>query len=81
VAVESANLSLAELEKRHILAIMEKHTSRTQAAKLLGISIRTLRNKLKEYGVHHKDDDSGDATEIGSEGTPGGGGAGQFEFN
>jgi DNA-binding NtrC family response regulator len=53
---EDANLSLAELEKRHILAIMEKNSSRTQAAKLLGISIRTLRNKLNEYGVHNKED-------------------------
>jgi DNA-binding NtrC family response regulator len=61
---ESADLSLAELEKRHILAIMEKNSSRTAAAKLLGISVRTLRNKLNDYGVKNKDGDGGDTEEI-----------------
>ena len=42
--------SLAELEKCHILAAMERcQGNRTSAAKILGISIRTLRNKLNEY--------------------------------
>ena len=42
--------SLAELEKHHILAALEKcHGNRTHAAKILDISIRTLRNKLHEY--------------------------------
>jgi len=41
---------LHELEKRHILAALERcHNNRTQAAKLLDISVRTLRNKLVEY--------------------------------
>src|SRR5581483_8374730 len=41
--------SLAEIEKRHIFAALEKtNNNRTHAAKLLGISIRTLRNKLHE---------------------------------
>jgi DNA-binding NtrC family response regulator len=41
---------LAEMEKRHILAALEKcKGNRTHAAKLLNISIRTLRNKLHEY--------------------------------
>jgi DNA-binding NtrC family response regulator len=45
---ETANL--AEIEKRHILAVLERcRGNRTQAAKLLDISIRTLRNKLHEY--------------------------------
>jgi DNA-binding NtrC family response regulator len=56
---ETATISLAELEKRHILTVMDKNPSRTQAAKVLGISIRTLRNKLNEYGVKNKDDDGG----------------------
>ncbi len=42
--------TLAELEKRHILAALTKTGgNRTHAAKLLDISIRTLRNKLNEY--------------------------------
>ncbi len=41
---------LSEVEKRHILAALEQSKgNRTHAAKVLGISIRTLRNKLNEY--------------------------------
>jgi DNA-binding NtrC family response regulator len=43
-------LTLAEMEKRHILAALDKcNGNRTHAAKLLDLSIRTLRNKLHEY--------------------------------
>jgi DNA-binding NtrC family response regulator len=57
-----AIMSLAEVEKRHIFAAMDKTTgNRTHAAKLLGISVRTLRNKLNEYGVPAKYSDSADA--------------------
>jgi transcriptional regulator with PAS, ATPase and Fis domain len=66
---EAGPVSLAELEKKHILSVMEATPSRTAAAKVLGISIRTLRNKLKEYGVNNKDDDDeSDTTEIKREG-------------
>lgn len=43
--------SLADMERQMILNTLD-HTlgNRTAAAKILGISIRTLRNKLKEYG-------------------------------
>ena len=55
---ESGN-SLAEVEKHHILAALEKtRQNRTHAAKVLGISIRTLRNKLNEYGVKGKESES-----------------------
>jgi DNA-binding NtrC family response regulator len=41
---------LHELEKRHIYAALERcSNNRTQAARVLGISVRTLRNKLNEY--------------------------------
>ena len=52
-----ADLSLAELEKRHILRLLECcEGNRTHAARKLGISIRTLRNKLHEYGVTVRDE-------------------------
>ncbi len=42
--------TLAEVEKRHILtALRESKGNRTHAARMLDISIRTLRNKLNEY--------------------------------
>lgn len=43
-------MSLSEVEKRLILQTLELTAqNRTRAAQLLGISIRTLRNKLNEY--------------------------------
>ena len=53
------SITLAELEKRHILAALEQcKGNRTHAAKLLDVSIRTLRNKLHEYhGTSPKSDD------------------------
>jgi len=42
--------TLADLEKRHIYAALDHcKGNRTHAAKLLDVSIRTLRNKLHEY--------------------------------
>jgi DNA-binding NtrC family response regulator len=42
--------SLEEVEKEHILKALDHcHGSRIQAAEILGISVRTLRNKLKAY--------------------------------
>jgi transcriptional regulator with PAS, ATPase and Fis domain len=47
---ENGTLSIAELEKRAIrIALQKTAGNRTQAAAKLGISIRTLRNKLHEY--------------------------------
>ncbi|MCZ7637228.1 MAG: helix-turn-helix domain-containing protein [Verrucomicrobia bacterium] len=49
-APDAPPLTLGELERQHILAVLERcHNNRTQAARLLDISIRTLRNKLHEY--------------------------------
>lgn len=43
-------MSLSEVEKRLILQTLELTSqNRTRAAQMLGISIRTLRNKLNEY--------------------------------
>ena len=45
-----AGLSVREVEKKLIVTTLKQvNDNRTQAAELLGISIRTLRNKLKEY--------------------------------
>jgi len=45
-----AGMSVREMEKKLIFhTLNEVNDNRTQAAELLGVSIRTLRNKLKEY--------------------------------
>ncbi|MBM6596281.1 helix-turn-helix domain-containing protein [Microvirga sp. BT291] len=42
--------SLAEVERRLIMGTLDRCLgNRTHAARTLGISIRTLRNKLNEY--------------------------------
>jgi len=49
-AVFSSAMSLAEMEERLILKTLEcEGGNRTRAAETLGISVRTLRNKLTEY--------------------------------
>lgn len=48
-------MTLGEAERQLILKTLEyTRQNRTQAAKLLGISIRTLRNKLHEYSGHQE---------------------------
>lgn len=45
-------MTMAELEHNAIFATLEEQEgNRTRAAKVLGISLRTLQRKLKEYGV------------------------------
>ncbi len=49
-ATEGPSLCLKDMEQRLISKALEKtQGNRTHAAKILGISIRTLRNKLNEY--------------------------------
>ena len=45
-----AGLTLAEVEKKLIMQTLNLTAqNKSQAARILGISIRTLRNKLNEY--------------------------------
>jgi transcriptional regulator with GAF, ATPase, and Fis domain len=45
-----ANITLREVERQMILhALQKSDNNRTHAARLLGVSVRTLRNKLQEY--------------------------------
>jgi DNA-binding NtrC family response regulator len=46
----NVGMPLSEVEKNHILRVLESSGgNRTRASETLGISIRTLRNKLQEY--------------------------------
>jgi len=59
-AAESGDedLTMDEIERRAIIAALEKTGgNRTQAAERLGIGLRTLQRKLKEYRMAGKDDD------------------------
>ncbi|MBI2194975.1 MAG: sigma-54-dependent Fis family transcriptional regulator [Planctomycetes bacterium] len=48
--------SLADMERAHILRILrETHGSKSQAAEFLGISLKTLYNKLTSYGLSAPD--------------------------
>lgn len=48
--IEMIGITLSEMEKKLILQTLEMtQQNRTKAAQILGISIRTLRNKLSEY--------------------------------
>jgi DNA-binding NtrC family response regulator len=56
-AAEEAPRTMEEIERRAILAALEKTGgNRTQAAELLGIGLRTLQRKIKEYRMAGKAD-------------------------
>ena len=49
-ALTSHNITLKDMERKFILEILEKvQGNKTKASKILGISVRTIRNKLNEY--------------------------------
>nr|WP_059359813.1 sigma-54 dependent transcriptional regulator [Parachlamydia acanthamoebae] len=48
-------MTLQELEKRLIIETLQaQHNNRTKTAEVLGISVRTLRNKLNEYNMKNE---------------------------
>jgi len=47
---EWSSMSLAEIERRVILASLQKFATKREAAEQLGVTSRTLANKLKIYG-------------------------------
>jgi len=48
--IKSQELSLSELETRYIKHLLQRHKNKAQVARILGITRKTLYNKLKEYG-------------------------------
>jgi DNA-binding NtrC family response regulator len=51
-AADGRPMTMDEIERQAILAALERTGgNRTQAAEMLGIGLRTLQRKLKEYGV------------------------------
>ena len=51
-AAVPVGLSLREAEKRLLEATLKATAgNRTRAAELLGVSLRTIRNKIRDYGL------------------------------
>jgi two-component system, NtrC family, response regulator HydG len=56
--VSSEPIRLEEMEREHIMKVISRADgNKTQAAKLLGIDRKTLRIKLKKYGIEDSVDD------------------------
>jgi DNA-binding NtrC family response regulator len=55
-AAGDGGLTVAEIEKRHIMKVLgEQGQNRTRAARVLGIGRRTLQRKLDEYREQGED--------------------------
>ncbi len=51
-AATSAGLPIRQVERVHLEhTLAMTHGNRTQAAEMLGISVRTMRNRIREYGL------------------------------
>ena len=44
------SLTLAAVERAHILSVVAASPTKVEAARVLGIHLRTLHRRLKEYG-------------------------------
>lgn len=50
-------ITAADAEKQLILATLERTgQNKAEAARLLGLNVKTIRNKLKQYGLDSDDD-------------------------
>jgi DNA-binding NtrC family response regulator len=48
----AAGVAIKDVERAHLESTLEMtRGNRTQAAEMLGISIRTMRNRIREYGL------------------------------
>jgi DNA-binding NtrC family response regulator len=58
----SSGMTMREMEKRLICqTLADNGGNRTHAARSLGISLRTLRNKLNEFGLTVRDKEANSA--------------------
>lgn len=59
--VQASDSSLREIEREKIIrTLKEVNGNKTKAARILGVTPRTIRNKLKAYGLHLADDEEKD---------------------